>query len=261
MRYIRIFAEQCKLSVMSAAMYRTNFWLMLIQSCVNAAMGILCVEFIYGSVTHIAGWGKHEMLVLVCTAMVINQIYRNFIHWNQNRFIAAVGSGGFDKMLLRPLGLMFQVNTGRVDISGVISASAPFTVLIMQTIASGARVTPAGVALFLLLTLNGMLILASFMLLLYASVFVFVKVDGIDNIYYIVMGIAEKPREMFSRGFFYAFLFFIPAMPIANAPTSALLGRADPVLLIVSACIGPVFAAAAYAAVRLGLRRYASASG
>ena len=59
MRYLRIFIEQCKMSVMSAAIYRANFWLMVIQSIVNSLMGILVVEFIYGSVDSIAGWNKH----------------------------------------------------------------------------------------------------------------------------------------------------------------------------------------------------------
>ena len=85
---------------MSAAMYRVNFWLMLIQSFINTAMSILCIEFIYGSVDSIAGWAKGEMLILLCTAMIVNQLFRGIIHWNQNRFISGIGNGGLDKMLL-----------------------------------------------------------------------------------------------------------------------------------------------------------------
>ena len=260
MRYIKIYVEQCKLSVMSAAMYRANFWLMLIQSFINTAMGILCIEFIYGSVDSIAGWGKGEMLILICTAMVVNQLFRNLIHWNQNRFVRAIGSGGLDKMLLRPISLIFQANTGRVDISGIISITAPAVVLIYQIFAAGININAVDLGLYILFLLNGVLILSSFMLLLYSSAFIFIHVDGLDNIYYILMDIAEKPEEMFSRNIYYGFLFLIPAMPIANAPVSILLGKGNWFLMLVNIGIGLLFAAASYAALQLGLRRYTSAS-
>ena len=260
MRYIKIFCEQCKLSVMSAAMYRANFWLMLVQSFINTAMGILCIEFIYGSVDSIAGWGKGEMLVLICTAMVVNQIYRNFIHWNQNRFINAIGNGNLDKMLLRPVNLIFQANTGRVDISGIISISAPLFILIYQILVAGFSINAVNLGLYILFLFNGVLILSSFMLLLYSSAFVFIQVGGLENIYYIIMDIAEKPEEMFSRNLFYGFVFLIPAIPIANAPVSVLIGKGDWVFMLIYLGIGLLFAVLSFTAIRLGLKRYTSAS-
>ncbi len=112
MKYLKLFYTQCKLSIMSATMYRANFWLMLIQSIINSLMTLLSVEFIYGSVDSIAGWSKDEMIVLICTSLIVNH-YDRVIHFNQNRFVSGVGSGGFDKMLLRPINLLFQVNTDR----------------------------------------------------------------------------------------------------------------------------------------------------
>jgi ABC-type uncharacterized transport system permease subunit len=85
---------------------------MLIQSIINSLMTLLSVEFIYGSVDSIAGWSKDEMIVLICTSLIVNH-YDRVIHFNQNRFVSGVGSGGFDKMLLRPINLLFQVNTDR----------------------------------------------------------------------------------------------------------------------------------------------------
>ena len=261
MRYVKIFIEQCRQSIMSAAIYRANFWLMLIQGLINSVMGILCVEFIYGSVDSIAGWNRDEMVILICTSQVVNQLYRNIMHWNQNRFIAGVGSGGFDRMLLRPLSVMFQVNTGGVSLSGLTSGLGPLAILAFRAAALGAAISPARIILYIAFVLNGVLILSSFMLLLYTASFVFVKVDGLNNLYYMIMDIADKPKEIFSKEIMFGFIFFIPAIPLANAPASILLGRPEaPHMYAVFIAAGMFFAFLSYASMRLGLRRYSSAS-
>lgn len=260
MKYLKLFGEQCKLSVMSAAVFRANFWLMLVQSVINSMMTILCIDFIYGSVTSIAGWSRQEMIVLICTSLVVNQLYRGVIHFNQNRFVGSIGSGGFDRLLLRPVHLWFQVNTGSVDVSCLISALAPIAVLIAQMTALDKEVKAGQLLLYILLILNGVLVLASFMLLLYTLAFVFVKVDGLNNIYYFLMDIANKPKEMFGREFAYGFLFIIPAIPLANAPASILLGKSGAAESFPYFGIGVLFLLASWFALKAGLRRYTSAS-
>ena len=245
---------------MSAAIYRANFWLMLIQSVINSLMGILCVEFIYGSVESVAGWNRNEMVILICASQIVNQLYRNVVHWNQNRFIGSVGSGGFDRMLLRPISVVFQANTGGISLSGLVSALCPLAVLIARASALGIQISASRVILFILYLLNGVLTLSSFMLLLYSSAFVFVKVDGLTNIYYSVMDLADKPKEIFAKEFVCGFIFVIPAIPLANAPASILLGKAGVPTLIVYAAAGLFFAFLSWLSMRLGLRRYTSAS-
>ncbi|MCL2160197.1 MAG: hypothetical protein FWH48_12380, partial [Oscillospiraceae bacterium] len=63
MKYLKIFVEKCKIDIMSTAIYRANFIFWFIQGTVNALLGYICIEFIYGSVESIAGWNKHEMLI------------------------------------------------------------------------------------------------------------------------------------------------------------------------------------------------------
>jgi ABC-2 type transport system permease protein len=223
-------------------------------------MGILCIEFIYGSVDSIAGWNRYEMVILICTSQVVNQLYRNIVHWNQNRFIGSVGSGSFDRMLLRPISVVFQANTGGVSLAGLVSALGPLAVLIFRASALDIEIHAGQIVLFIIFVFNGVLVLSSFMLLLYSSSFIFIKVDGITNIYYLVMDIADKPKEIFAKDIMYGFIFFIPAIPLANAPASILLGRADAAMLFAYGAAGILFASLSYLAMRLGLRRYASAS-
>jgi len=260
MKYMKMLTLQAKLSIMSAAMYRANFWLMLIQSMVNSLMTILGVEFIYGSVESIAGWSKNEMIILICTSLIVNQLFRGMIHFNQNRFVNGVGTGGFDKLLLRPVNLLFQVNTGQMHIASLLSILAPVVILLMQLNTLKSQISVARVGLYLLFILNGVVILTSFMLLLYTLAFVFIKVDGINNIYYLMMDIANKPQEMFGKEFLYGFLFIIPAIPLANAPASVLLGRSNGAQLAIYLGIGLAFFLLSAVAMNKGRKCYTSAS-
>ena len=260
MKYIKLFIRQCKFSIMSAAMYRVNFWLMLIQSLINSFMSILCIEFIYSSVESIAGWNKNEMIILICTSQIVNQIYRGVIHWNQNRFVASVGDGSFDRMLLRPVSVFFQANTGLVDISGILSLVGPLIILLIQIVRLNVKIDLLQIVLYVLFLFNGVIILSSFMFLLYSFAFLFIKVDGLTNIYYFIMDIADKPKEMFSREFLFGFIFIIPAIPLANAPASLLLGKDNLSFIFFCLFTGLILPIAAYLSLRAGRKRYTSAS-
>ena len=97
MYYLNILKEQIKLSFMSVAIYRANFVLMLLQSIINSVLGILCVEFIYIHVDSIAGWSRDEMVILYCSSMIVNQIYRGLINPNHMRFIESISSGSLQE--------------------------------------------------------------------------------------------------------------------------------------------------------------------
>ena len=165
-------------------------------------------------------------------------------------------------MLLRPLGLLFQINTGRVDFSSLISAVCPVVILAVNLRRLGRDIPPQCFCLYLLLCLMGLGILSAFMVCLYAFAFSFVRVDGLNNIYYMLMNISEKPQELFGRCIFYVcFLFAVPANPIANIPARVLLGRMGYEGVLASAVSLGLFLLGVRAAVSAGLKRYAEGGG
>lgn len=261
MRYFKIFLEQCKLSLMSAAIFRANFILMLIQSIINSLMSVLCVEFIYGSVDTIAGWNKNEMIILICTSLVVNQLFRGFVNPNQLRFVSGVSSGAFDKMLLKPINIIFQINTGTIDISSLLSAVAPLIIIFTQMSILNAKIEGLSIILYILFVTNGLIVLTSFMLLLYSLSFLFIKIDGLNNIYYMMMSISEKPKEIFSNnGIVGSFIFIVPAIPLANAPASILLNKGDVWYILLNLCAGVIFLFCSIFFIKMGIKKYGSAS-
>ena len=262
MREIRIFFMQAKLSLMAASIFRANFILMLIQSIINTLLHVACMNFIYGSVEEIGGWSQEEMLVLIGTSMVVNQLFRAFVNGNQLRFVEGIADGSFDHMLLRPVGLLYQINTGKVDFSSLLSAVCPAVILAVNLERLGRSVSLWRFLLYLLLCLMGLAILSAFMVCLYSLAFRFVRVSGLNNIYYILMNISEKPQELFSRRLFLGcFLFAIPAIPIANIPVRVMLGRTGSGGVLLQMAVCALFLYGAKRSVEAGIRRYAGGGG
>lgn len=260
-QFFRIYLEQCKMSLMAASIFRANFILMLFQSILNSLMSVFCVEFIYGSVESIAGWSRDEMIILICTSLLVNQLYRGLIHPNQMRFLGRILDGSFDRLLLMPIDIHFQINTGSIDISSLLSGLAPMAVILMKLGSLHVQVPLLSALLYLLSIINGVAVISSFMLLLYSSAFVFIKADGLSNLYFCMMSVSEKPKEILGhKSIILSFLFLIPTIPLADAPAGILLGKEGIGFLLMNLGAGAVFLFASRLAVRLGMRRYCSAS-
>ena len=260
-KYFKIFALYFKLAVMSAAIYRINFILMLIQNILNALLGVICMEFIYGQVDSIAGWNKHEMIILVCTSQIVGYIFWSVIYPNQDRFLNGIIDGGFDRMILKPLNLMFQINTGSVDTSCLFSVSALAVILFVQLGHLEAQIGIIQILLYIIFVINGVMVMAAFRILVHSLAFMFIRVGGLDNICGMVEDISSKPKEIFSNKHIKnIFIFILPAIPMINAPAAVLLQKSTVFEMVCYLGVGIMFSGLAVITLRLGMRKYNSAS-
>ena len=109
--------------------------------------------------------------------------------------------------------------------------------------------------------MNGLIVLTAFMLLLYSLSFLFIKIDSLNNIYYMMMSISEKPKEIFSnKSIVGSFIFIIPAIPLANAPASILLNKEGMEYILLNLCSGVIFSFCSMFAIKMGIKKYSSAS-
>jgi ABC-2 type transport system permease protein len=246
---------------MLVTIYRANFLFMLFQSILNTFLIILSVDFIYGSVESIAGWSKPEMIVLICTAQIINQLYRAFISPSHGQFASSIINGNLDKCIIRPLSMVFQVNTGRMNVSAFFSLVAPVTILCMQIGSMSLQTGFLSIFLYLFFLLNGIMVITSFMLVLYSLAFIFVNVTGIGNIYYTLMGLAEKPKEMyFNRWVMLGLVLIIPILPLANTPALVLLNEASLLNMLLGILSSLFFTFLSVTLFKMIIRKYTSAS-
>ncbi len=261
MRYIRFFRENIKISFMSTMIYRVNFLLMLIQSIINTTASVLCIEFIYRAVNQIGTWKKEEMLILICTALIVNQLYRAFILPNHQKFARSVNEGSFDRMLLKPYSIIYQMNFGNVDFSSFISIAAPAIVIINVLTRYNIGVSIIKLIIYVVLVIMACLILSSMMMILFSLAFKYFNVGNVISIYYLVMSMAEKPRDIYSSATIeMPFIYIIPIIPLAGIPAEFLLNKAEVLNVIIMIAVALQFSIFSFFIVKRAIRLYSSAS-
>ena len=260
-KYLKISAMYCKMAVMSAAIYRVHFILMFIENILNAFLGIICMEFIYRDVDSIAGWTKPEMIIFVCTSTIVGYIMWSVIIPNQDRFLYGIADGGFDRIILKPLNLMFQINIGRINTESLFSI---ISLVIVMYIQAGQLETQIGIIqllLYIIFLFNGVIIQASFRVLIHSLAFIFIRSGGLDNIFGAAASVSSKPKEILSNKYVRKiFTFIIPAIPMINAPAAVLLQKCTVFDMLGYLGVGVLFMELAVIALRLGMRKYNSAS-
>lgn len=260
-KYFRIFKYQFELALMINSAYRINFVLLLIQSIINTALSVVSIGFIYGNINQIAGWNVSEMIILVCTSLVVNQLYRGLVLQGQNFFLKSVVNGDFDKMLLKPINIPYQINIGKFDLVSLCSSIAPIIVIIYKIMEMKITLRLYNVFFYIITVISGVVIISSFMLIVYSMAFKYIKADSLMEIYYIIMSMSEKPKEILRKKYLkFIFCYIIPVIPIANISVEILLNKLDVSWWIVSVLIGIILNRCSILLVNSQLKKYSSAS-
>lgn len=230
MKYMVLFLEGFKISLMRYIIYRINFILMWIQNLVHITFTLLSMEFTYYFVDSIMGWNKYEMIILISTTQIINALYRGIIRPNHHRFTSSIRDGTFDFMLLKPVRPIFTMNFGYFDFSSLLGMILPTIVICRYLPIIQNELTWRNVIMYIVLICNGTIVISLFMFLVYCMSFIFIRVDRFEEIYYTLMSIVEKPREVYdsvlSRE---SMVMILPLMTIASISVELLLGKTNSV--------------------------------
>lgn len=261
MKYLKLLLEQCKISIMSVAVYRANFVLMIIQSFVNAVLGIVSIKYIYNYIDSISGWSYSEMMLLIGTSMLVNQVFRAFVLPNLNQFVSDIGNGNFDTVLLKPVSLIFLIFLGKIDLTSLVSAIAPIAIVVIFAESVAIKFSLMELLIYIVLVVCGVIILSAFMLIMHSAAFYYIKVDGIMNVYYMIMAISEKPIDIIPTKMLKNFFTWIlPAVPLACLPVSMILHKISYKYFVLEVFLALFMLICARALTYIGVRNYSSAS-
>lgn len=259
--YFRLWLASVRYSLVRAMMFRFDFllWSAVELAWMGVNLGI--IEVMYGHVHEIAGWNKHQMLLLIGTAMLIQRLLMGFFWSNLFEIGRNVRSGNFDFFLTQPGQPLFMVSTRKLDPDSLINSFVAIAVVVYAAAKLQLAITFAGVAWYLGLLALGLVIHYSALLLLVSTTFWIVKTEGIEGSYFTLFEFSRLPRAAFKNAAArVVFVYALPAVVVSNIPAETLLhGAALPNLAWVAALAAGWFAFAVWVFHR-GLRRYTSAS-
>lgn len=258
--YARIWLAQIRYSTVREMMFKSNFILWIIVDLTWFGLHLSFVQFLYLQVNEIAGWNKWEMVLLVTTNMLVQQIFQTFLMINLTKLPELIRTGKLDFFLAQPASAQFLVSTRNFEPGSVINTLVSLIVCIVAIAHLNMKMSVAGLLVFPLLVIFGVLIHYALLMMLMSLAFWMTRAQGFINAYYNVFQIARLPREAFKGLALFAFTWAVPLLLIANVPARTLLYGLNATDLIHMGLVTAILLALSTFIFQAGLRRYGSAS-
>lgn len=260
-RYFAIYATLWRNSVIREMGFKVNFILWIVVELLWFALQISFMAVIYQHTDSIATWTKWEVVMLVGTSQLIQQLFSAFFLSNIIQLSELVRTGKLDFMLLLPVNTRFLVSARQVDLGGFVNALAALAVILYAGSRLDLRPSVLEMTGFAALVGCGILIHASLMLALSSVSFWTVRAQGIVWGYYNLFNIARLPDEAFRGLFRVMFTFALPMLLVANVPVKLLAEKlGSPLELALLVGMTVICFVVSEAVWRFSLRRYTSAS-
>jgi ABC-2 type transport system permease protein len=259
-RLLHIWLAQIRYSTVREMMFKSNFLLWIMVDLTWFGLSLCFIQFLYLQVDTIAGWTKWEMVLLVSTNNLVQQIFQTFLMINCTNLPELVRTGKLDFFLAQPASAQFLISTRKFEPGSVVSSIFAVLVCLVAAAHLPLRMSLPGLLFYPALVALGVLIHYALLLMLMSLSFWMTRAQGFINAYYNVFQLSRLPREAFTGPARLIFTWALPLLLVANVPARTLvhgLDLADMAGLAAAAGILLVLSSALFQA---GLRRYGSAS-
>lgn len=249
------YASACIQSVME---YKLSFVLMLIARFLIAFCELIAIRFLFSGFTQLGGYTYGD--VLLCFAIIqMSFTFAELFGNGFKTFSGMVRSGGFDRVMLRPRSLVFQVVASRFE----VGRTGPlFTAII--TLALGIRHSQITWNIMTLWTFAAMIIGGTLLfigLFVLEASFCFFSIEDTSLINVLTYGAkshGKYPIDIYGKGILRFCTYVIPYTLIQYYPLQFLLGKSDRWYLAFYPLGIAVFLAVCGFVWRFGVRRYKS---
>jgi len=252
--YLKFFAMHLK----SQMQHKTSFFLTTLGQFILSFTAFLGIYFMFSRFNEVEGFTYGQALISFAIVMVAFSL-AEMLGRGFDLFPQMLGNGEFDRALVRPRNVIFQVLAAKMDFSRLgrlVQAAWVFGYAIPN---SGVTWTWDKILTLCLMILCGSLIF--FGLFVVYAAFSFFTVEGLEFMNIFTDGGREFGRYPFSiygKGILKFLTYVIPLALFQYYPLLYLLGREHSVLYMLTPVIGLAFLLPCYVFFRIGLRKYKS---
>jgi len=252
--YMKFFAMHLK----SQMQYKVSFFLTALGQFLVSFTAFLGVYFMFSRFNIVEDYAFEQ--ALLCFAVVLmafstaEMLGRGF-----DLFPRMISNGEFDRTLVRPRNVIFQVLASKMDFTRIGRLFQAVLVFCYAIPNSGVIWTWDKILTLCLMVICGSLIF--FGLFLVYAAFSFFTIEGLEFMNIFTDGGREFGRYPFSvygKGILMFLTFIVPLALFRYYPLLYLLDRKQSVFYMFIPLIGVLFLIPSYAFFRVGLRRYKS---
>jgi len=233
-RYFALYCSFLRHNLKNEMIYRANFAINVAMDIFFMMMNVLFFKILYGNVETVGGWSFHQTLILVGSVGIVREMAYLCFRKGFLELGTYVRSGNFDVMLTAPLASAAHLAFRHVSLTESFGEGMMGLVLVGYGFAHLDGASSFSIPFYLLMLLNSLAIYYGFCLLINGLVFWLVKSQELNTIVYYFINTARYPREIYHGLGKAFFTFLLPSSLIATVPSSILIGRAEPTLILLA---------------------------
>lgn len=258
-RYVHVLTVCWRAAVAQQLEYRADLVAKTLMSAFWLVWAAVGVSVYFRFTGDIAGWAYGDVLVVVGLFFAVNGVRQAFFEPNLELMREYVRRGTLDHVLTQPVDSQVLVSLRHV---GMHNLADPVLGLVLSGVGvwmSGTTPTVAGLASATLLLVAALALLYALVLALMGLAVLLVGADELGTVTFSVVELSRFPVQAYRQPL-QTLLVIVPVAFLTTLPAEALLGRLDPVWLVVSPAVAVAAVAAASLWWRRVLRRYTGAS-
>ena len=255
---MRLLLKYAAINFKSQMQYKMNFALLTLGQFLISFATFIGVYFMISIVNIVDGF-TYEQILLCFATMNLAFSFTELFTKNFQNIPRLIGNGQFDRILVRPRGILFQTVASRVDFCRFGRTLQAVTIFAYAIPACGVAWRPDKVATLVLMVACGSLVFSA--LFLISASCAFFATQGLDFMNIFTFGGREHgsyPFSIYGKEVLTFLTFVVPLATFQYYPLLYLLGMEQGALHMLAPLLGLLILVPAYALFRMGLRHYKS---
>lgn len=264
MNEMKIALQSLKMSIRGRLQYRVDALVATLAVFIRESANIVVIYLALLKFDKINGWNIDEMLflfsILFLTYAIVVALFADL-----RDFSSMIREGRFDRLMIRPRGLLFQLILNNAD---VLATAGHGTLGVLLFIVSAGRVgikwDVVTIIYYVSAIIGGVLIQGGIFIFFSALSFYFVETNSIREIFYWnVRKFAGYPISIYSKAIQMLMICVVPFAFVNYFPAQYLLRKKDMELypeafMYMAPVVGVVIYLLAYGFWRVSVKRYTS---
>ena len=260
MSLLRLALIYFRVGALNELQYRVNFFIQLLQSLVALGVGLVGLGLVFSHTTDLNGWSRPELLAVMGVHILMGGLINTVIQPNMQRLLEEVREGTLDYALTKPEDAQVIVSVREFRIWKVVDVVMGMMVLLAAMLQLQARLGLWQALAFAVALLFGWAMIYAFWLMLTSTVFWFIRIDEMVNLFEGVYAAGRWPVSVYPDWLRTGLTFLVPVAFAVTVPAEALTGRLTWQTLLGAGALAVVLLILARWVWRTGLRRYSGAS-
>lgn len=255
---MRLFFRLLALQLKTQMQYRVSFFLSVFGQFITAFASFFGISFIFTRFNAVEGF-TYEQVLLCFSVVMLAFSLGEMVGGGLAVFPNLLGNGEFDRALVRPKGVIYQVVVPKMDMTRLGLLVQAVLVLCYAVVHSGIVWSVDKIILLFLMILSGSVIFFGLFLVYAACSFFTTQGLQFFNVFtYGGRQFGRYPFSIYGKRILQFLTYVIPLALFQYYPLLYLLDRERGVLYFLAPLLGILFLLPCFAIFRLGLRKYKS---